>query len=140
MLGSPTCHARHDQARPQQFHCPHVQHACCGLSLSFTHSAINPIIYGFMSTNFRKMMMLQCCKDSVCCKVSCSSCGKASRPVVEETPVQRRTVSEFLQVQHPDNEHQEISSSQFRQRGRCKDEKERRTVDSCLETTFLCCN
>ncbi|GIY13848.1 g_PROTEIN_RECEP_F1_2 domain-containing protein [Caerostris darwini] len=61
--------------------------------LSFTHSAINPIIYGFMSTNFRKMM-LQCCKDSVCCKVSCSSCGKASRPVVEEHRAQRRTVSD----------------------------------------------
>ncbi|GFT21026.1 galanin receptor type 2, partial [Nephila pilipes] len=60
--------------------------------LSFTHSAINPIIYGFMSTNFRKMM-LQCCKDSVCCKVSCTSCGEKRNTIIEEQP-QRRTMSD----------------------------------------------
>ncbi|GFV66706.1 g_PROTEIN_RECEP_F1_2 domain-containing protein [Trichonephila clavipes] len=60
--------------------------------LSFTHSAINPIIYGLMSTNFRKML-LQCCKDSVCCKISCSSCGEKNLAVIEEQP-QRRTISD----------------------------------------------
>ncbi|KAF8794534.1 Galanin receptor type 2 like protein [Argiope bruennichi] len=60
--------------------------------LSFTHSAINPIIYGFMSTNFRKMM-LQCCKDSVCCKESCATCGKTNHTIIEEQP-QRRTMSD----------------------------------------------
>lgn len=38
--------------------------------LSFSHSAINPIIYGFMSTAFRRMMF-QCCKDGFCCNITC---------------------------------------------------------------------
>lgn len=57
--------------------------------LSFAHSAINPIIYGFMSTNFRRMMF-QCCKDGVCGKITCYRCvaaKKLDRP-------QRRTLSD----------------------------------------------
>ncbi|KFM78675.1 Galanin receptor type 2, partial [Stegodyphus mimosarum] len=58
--------------------------------LSFAHSAINPIIYGFMSTNFRRMM-LQCCKDGLCGRISCSTC--AERRAARGQP-QRRTLSD----------------------------------------------
>ncbi|XP_054706733.1 galanin receptor type 1-like, partial [Uloborus diversus] len=58
--------------------------------LSFIHSAINPVIYGFMSSNFRKMM-LQCCKDGVCGKMTCSICGR--RKKTGDRP-QRRTLSD----------------------------------------------
>nr|XP_042900361.1 cholecystokinin receptor type A-like [Parasteatoda tepidariorum] len=60
--------------------------------LSFAHSAINPIIYGFMSTNFRKMM-LQCCKDSICNRTTCTVCRHSSSCVIEELP-QRRNLSD----------------------------------------------
>lgn len=39
--------------------------------LSFIHSAINPIIYGFMSTAFRRKMF-QCCKGVFRCKIMCN--------------------------------------------------------------------
>ncbi|XP_071039723.1 galanin receptor type 1 [Parasteatoda tepidariorum] len=60
--------------------------------LSFAHSAINPIIYGFMSTNFRKMM-LQCCKDSICNLTTCTVCRHSSSYVIEELP-ERRNLSD----------------------------------------------
>lgn len=69
--------------------------------MSFVHSAVNPIIYGFMSTNFRKMM-LQCCKDSVFGKMSCAPCGrrlKGTAVVLEEDqrPRQKRNNSDSFE-------------------------------------------
>ncbi|KAG8183833.1 hypothetical protein JTE90_025716 [Oedothorax gibbosus] len=67
--------------------------------MSFIHSAVNPIIYGFMSTNFRKMM-LQCCKDSALGKMSCSPCGRRSKRktvVQEEERPKKRTNSDSFE-------------------------------------------
>ena len=74
--------------------------------LQFIHCCINPIIYCFMSNNFRKSMSRvfgkSCCSPNMCKKCRCSCCKKKSD--IEKDIYLRRKTYEMTSLYLPNNE------------------------------------